>query len=157
MEYRKNNSSIFNKGMSPLISSVLLIAIAVTIAGAIFNWAPSLTRSQQHQISNKSSEIIDCNPPMIEDVYLDFSTNKSRVFVRGGTGGAYVFSAKLLNAQGGEVPLINASSVPFNITRGDLKVLEFNMSGNMATCSNFSQAIISSCIIDKFDARPKCS
>ena len=143
--------------MSPLISSVLLVAIAVTIAGSIFNWIPSLTRSQQHQISNKSTEIVECNPPIIEDVYLDFSTNKSRVLVRGGTGGAAVFSAKLLNTQGGELPLVNASSVPFNISRGDLKIIEFNMSGSLPACSNFSQAIISSCIIDKFDSRPKCS
>lgn len=157
MEYRKNNSGIFNKGLSPLISSVLLIAIAVSIAGMIFNWVPVLTRSQQSQISNKSAEITDCNPPLIEDVYLDFTTNKSTVLVRGGTGNAVVFSAKLLNRQGGEASLINASSVPFNMTRGELKRLEFNISGNIPSCANFSQAIISSCITDKFDATPKCS
>ncbi len=146
----------YGKGISPLISSVLLVAIAVMISSVIFNWMPGMIRGQQSQISNKSSEIVDCNPPLIEEVYLDFQANKSRVFVRGG-GNAVVYSAVLLNTQGGSVPLVNSSSVPFNISKGEVKVLEFNLTGNLASCGNFSQVMISSCITDKFSSNPKCS
>ncbi len=144
------------RGISPLISAVLLIAIAVVMAGVLFNWGPALTRSQTTTVSNKTTQIVECNPPIIEDVYIDFQANVSRMYVRGAQGGAEVMEAKVVSVTGEEAPLVNSSAVPFNISAGKLKVLEFNVTNKIRSCSNFSQAFITTCITDKFTDRPKC-
>lgn len=145
------------RGLSPLISAVLLIAIAVVMAGILFNWGPALTRSQTTLVSNKTSQIVECNPPIIEDVYIDFQTNVSRMFVRGGQGGAEVIEAKVIAITGEEATLVNSSAVPFNITSGKLKVIEFNVTNKIKSCANFSQALVTTCITDKYTDRPKCN
>lgn len=145
------------KGISPLISVVLLIAIGVVMAGMLFNWGPSLTRSQTSLVGNKSSLIVECNPPLIEDVYIDFPSNISRMYVRGGQGGAHVIEAKIISVTGDEAPLVNASDVPFNISAGKLKILQFNVTNKINSCANFSQGLITSCITDRFVDRPKCN
>ena len=145
------------KGISPLISSVLLIAIAVVMAGILFNWGPALTRNQAATVSNKTSQIVECNAPTIEEVYIDFQANVSRVYVRGGQGPSIVTDSRLINIVGDTAPLVNSSDVPFNITSGQLKILQFNVTNKIQTCNNFSQAVITSCLADKFTDRPKCS
>ena len=145
------------QGISPLIASVLLIAIAVIIAGMLANWGPTLTQSQTKTISNKTAQIVECNPPVIEDVYLDFQANVSRVFVRGSQGMAVVDEAKVISITGEEAPLVNSSAVPFNLSSGKLKILEFNITNKIKICSNFSQAVITSCLTDKFTSAPKCT
>lgn len=144
-------------GISPLISTVLLVAIAVLIASMLFSWGPALTRTQTTAISNRSSEIVDCNPPVVEDVYIDFNANVSRVYVRGSQGGADVLEAKIISVTGEEAPLVNASAVPFALSAGKLKILEFNVTNKIKTCANFSQAVITSCLTDKFTGTPKCT
>jgi flagellin-like protein len=144
------------RGVSPLIAAVLLIAISVTIAGIVFNWGPSLVQSGTVRISNKTEQIVGCNPPLIEDVYLDFQENVSRVYVRGSQGDADVAEAKVISTNGEEAPLVNSSSVPFNISAGKLKILVFNLTGKIKSCSGFSQALITSCVTDRFSEAPKC-
>lgn len=145
------------RGISPLISAVLLIAIAVVMAGMLFNWGPALIRGQTTTISNKTGQIIECNPPSIEDVYMDFQANVSRVYVRASQGGAEVQEARVIDITGTEAPLVNSSAVPFNISAGKLKILEFNLTNKIKACANFSQAVIVSCLSDKFTDRPKCT
>lgn len=145
------------KGISPLISAVLLVAIGVVMAGILFNWGPTLTRSQTTTISNKTGLIVECSPPIIEDVYIDFASNVSRMYVRGGQGPADVHDAKVITTTGDEAPLVNSSDVPFNITAGKLKILQFNITNKLRSCANFSQAVITTCISDKFTGSPKCT
>ncbi len=140
-----------------MISAVLLVAIAVVMASIIFNWGPILIRGQTTTVSNRTSQIVDCNPPLIEDVYIDFQTNVSRVYVRGVQGPAEVTDAKMISVTGNEAPLVNSSDVPFNITSGRLKVLQYNVSNRIQSCANFSQVLITSCISDKFTGSPRCS
>ncbi len=48
------------KGMSPLISIILLVAIAVAVAGIISTWISSYTKTTTSQVGEKSSKEINC-------------------------------------------------------------------------------------------------
>lgn len=131
------------EGLSPLISVVLLIAISVIVASLIMSWSSALTSGQQIVISNRSEEITECagQDAKIEDVYLDFTTNKSRVTVRNsGQVDGKIVSASLQNLQGVQAQLNN--TLPLIIKKGELKTLEFLINGTVNACANFSQVRI---------------
>jgi flagellin-like protein len=142
------------KGLSPLIASVILIAITVLIAGIIMTWMSTLTKSQQHIISNRTEESVGCIGVIeIMDVYVDFSTNKSRVFVTNTGGVENIVSGKVLSTRGSEAG--NITAFPVAINKGDITVLEFNMSGAIANCSVFSKAMVSTrCVTDTWTRLP---
>ena len=72
------------KGLSPLVATVLLIAISLTIIAIIMGWVTDLIRDQTGTIGNRTGEAVDCTAAdiHIEDVYLNMVTNVSRVHVR---------------------------------------------------------------------------
>ncbi len=138
------------KGLSPLIAVVLLIAISVLVASLIATWITSLTKEQQTTISNRSEEITGCagHDIRIEDVYLDFITNRSRVTVRNtGQVDGKIISAIMTNQQGVNSTL--NTSLPLTITKGELKTIEFVLNGTISACVNFSQVRVSTqCVSD---------
>lgn len=142
------------RGISPLISSVLLIAISVLIAGILLSWGPSLIKDQTRTVSNRSDEVSNCVEITIEDVYMDFAANRSRVFVRS-LGNADLKSAQLQAKNGGLAR--NMTVLPVSLTRGVLSVIEFNLTNTtINSCANFSQVVISSdCLTDKYTKVPK--
>ncbi len=141
------------KGVSPLIATVLLIAIAVIIANLISNWSLFAVSEQTEDISNTSEQITNCPVMTIEDVYLDFAANKSRVFVKSSIEGN-VDSARLVARSGVDMPL--TTKMPLEVNRGEIKILEFNLTANLSSCVNFSQVIISTqCSSISYDRTPR--
>ncbi|MBI4018107.1 MAG: type IV pilin [Candidatus Aenigmarchaeota archaeon] len=132
------------KGVSPLIATVLLIAISVIIASLISTWVSGLSKDQETTLTNRSTELTECagRDMRIEDVYLDFPANRSRVNVRNtGQVDETIVSIFMLNQQG-----INAtlnSTIPLTLKKGELKTIEFALNGTMTACGNFSQVRIS--------------
>ncbi len=49
------------KGISEIISSVLLLAIAVSIAGVYSQWAPDLSRNTSEEIANNADSQLKCS------------------------------------------------------------------------------------------------
>ena len=78
---RENRRFFSSKGISPLISTVLLISIAVLLGALIMSWSAALTKSQQSTISNKTGEALTCTSAdiTIKNVYVDFTSNTTRV------------------------------------------------------------------------------
>jgi FlaG/FlaF family flagellin (archaellin) len=142
------------RGVSPLIASVLLIAISVLIAGILLSWGPSLVKDQTKMVSNKSDEVVSCVEITIDDVYMDFAANKSKVYVRA-YGNTNIDDAQI-QARNGDLAR-NLTHLPLAITRGDIGIIEFNLTNTtINSCANFSQAVISSsCLTDKYTAAPK--
>lgn len=49
------------KGISEIVSSVLLLAIAVSIAGVYSQWAPDLSRNTSEQITDQADNQLKCS------------------------------------------------------------------------------------------------
>jgi len=146
------------RGISPLVATVLLIAMVVLIATIISNWASTISKEQTRDVSNQSSELIGCiGTTTIEDVYLDFTSGRGKMFVRT-TIKPYdtvKIGTTLVSKTGLEAP--NLTALPMIIASGELKSLEFNIAViNMTACVNFSVAkLATNCHSDTSDKAPR--
>ena len=149
------------KGISPLIATVLLIAITLTIISIIMGWVTKLIEGQTETISNRTGEAVECTGAeiTIDDVYLDFSANVSRIHVRNsGQIDLEIESASLSNNSG--VRADNLTALPVSIPKSDaLKEVLFNITDVIRTCGDFSNALVTTnCgnAYDEFTGTPKC-
>lgn len=148
------------KGVSPLVASVLLIVIVVTIAALITSWITQFTKGSQQVITNRTDVALDCSGAAIsiQDVYVaNGSAGTIRVLVKndGLAGGLSIISGQALNKTGSN---FTASNLPVrNFDIGSLATVVFaNVS--MATCDAFSQVIVASnCggVLDTFSSPPR--
>jgi hypothetical protein len=92
----------------------------------------------------------------IENVYIDLSTNTSRVIVRNsGSANNQIISAQLLNDTGVSCPVITALPISFPI--GSLKSIEFNITGKISSCPNFKEVkVTTDCATKLFTKDPIC-
>lgn len=142
-----------HKGISPLISTVLIIAIGVIISMTLLSWSSAVTQSHQATVTNRSSNIVGCVTIDIRDVYLDFVANRSAVLVWS-NGNTDIISAQLLSKSGAQATL--NTTLPLAITAGSIQTIYFNLSTTIPACANFSQVIVStSCISDRFAETPR--
>lgn len=63
------------KGVSPLIATVLLIAFTLSIAGLLGGWLSSMTKSQTEALSQQSTELINCTQSLIDIVQVSCSNS----------------------------------------------------------------------------------
>ena len=145
------------KGISPLIAAVLLIAITVAVTTVFMGWYSTLVSSQSRTVENRTRTGIDCTAARISilDVYMDFTNNVSRVSVRNsGQVDDVIISTVEYNSLG--VNTTNMSQMPKNIAKGDTLSFEFNITGVIPACGNFSKVIVSSeCKRAEFTSTPK--
>ncbi|MBI2972055.1 MAG: hypothetical protein HYY37_06550 [Candidatus Aenigmarchaeota archaeon] len=145
------------KGVSPLIAFVMLIVIAVVVVPLVLGWYTTVIGTTQNKVGNVTKQQIDCTAAemSIQDVYIDLPTNRSRVSVKN-TGYVYdvIVSAVMLNRLGENASRLTA--VPINLSRGDTTSIEFNLSGTITTCGNFSKVqVVSLCKSSVFESSPK--
>lgn len=64
------------KGISPLIAAVLLIAFTMAVASLFAQWAPSLFKNTQGDISDTAADIQDCSDYnlRVSDVNATYAT-----------------------------------------------------------------------------------
>ena len=147
--YTSQKKGINMKGISPLIASVLLLAIAFTIGTIIAPWAFGLVRADTAAIGNQSNSITDCSAITIENVYLDFDDDKGRVYVLA-KGDEQVISANMFTTKGLDMDMEDPSVLPISLSAGNRQLITFNLSVNLTACSNFSKVVIaSSCLSDE--------
>lgn len=145
-------TTVLPKGINELLATILIIAIGVIVAGIMLGWYTGLTQQETRRLSNQSSDIVACPVVRIEEVYLDFSANKSRAFVKS-SDSDIILSAKLLAKSGEEAG--NITFLPLNMSRGEIKVIEFNLTGKISNCGNFSEVLVSNrCVTDSFKQLP---
>lgn len=68
-------------GLSPIISSVILIAFALTIAAVLGGWFTSLTRTQTETVSGGTASSMNCTKGVLTIVATKFSDNNSNVII----------------------------------------------------------------------------
>lgn len=67
------------KGISPIIASVLLVAVSLSVVGVFSGWAPELIQSLTDQTSNQTEQRLQCDQASIEIIsaYYDSNTTVS--------------------------------------------------------------------------------
>lgn len=72
------------KGISPIIASVLLLAVSLAVVGIFSGWAPELTQDVTQSTSNSTYETIQCNEASVEirSAYFDSGSNEVTLSVR---------------------------------------------------------------------------
>jgi hypothetical protein len=149
------------KGLSELVSSVLLLVLTIAIAVIIFSFYQTNVSTTTEKVGNKSTEAIDCTSANIniEDVFITNGTaGSARVIVRNaGFTNLEIVSAQLYNKTGSN---FTADGVPVSgFNRGSVATLVFG-NVSMEECPlGFSKVIITtSCggVSDSFDGTPNC-
>lgn len=49
------------KGISPILASVLLLAVTISVAGVFSGWAPNIAQTVTDETSNQTTHRLDCN------------------------------------------------------------------------------------------------
>lgn len=151
-----------SKGISPLLASVLLIAVTVAIATLVMGWVSTITRTSQVTVSNRTTEAVNCASAavVIDDVYISTGARTASVIVRnsGQTDDLQLTFAPLFNSTGNSVS--PSESLPVtDFDRGEIQTFTYTSTG-ISTCANFSRAIVATnCggVSATFDRTPKCT
>lgn len=135
------------KGLSAIITAVLIISIAVLLVLIIMNWVTVLVKDTTNTVSNKTAQCSSGADITVESVYLDFRTNISRINIRNsGLIDEEIISALLLAKDGQSANITNSTNttiLPLSLPRGSLKTIEFNITNKINSCDNFSEASVS--------------
>lgn len=62
------------KGISEIISSVLLLAIAVSVAGVYSQWAPDFSRNTSEEIANQADNQLKCSNAAFSVSSVEYDT-----------------------------------------------------------------------------------
>ncbi|MBS3054267.1 MAG: hypothetical protein J4431_01910 [Candidatus Aenigmarchaeota archaeon] len=151
------------KGVSPLLASIMLIAIVIVVGAMTSGWMTSTVRSAQASSTNKTDTGLQCSGASIsiEKVYVTgtaAATVTASVRNSGLTDGLVIQSAQIFNTTGSN---FTSSSTPVTaFDRGEIETLTFR-NVNFASCPGaFSELrVTTSCggIADFFTDRPSCS
>ncbi len=161
---RENRRFSSSMGISPLLASVLLIAVTVAIATLVAGWLSTTVRTTQTTVSNRTLDATECSGASItiEEVYMDAGRNASqRVIVKnsGQADSLQIVSAQIYNRTGGN---FSALSLPItNFNRGNVTTLVFDPNNTVidACPGDFSKVVISTnCggVSTEFTSTPKC-
>jgi len=150
------------KGISPLIATVLLIVIVVSIGAVVMTWTSTFTATTTKTVQNKSDTAINCASASIsiDEVFVINGTSgvvRAAVKNSGFVDAIVITSAQVYNSTGGN---FTASDLPVgNFNVGQIVTLQFR-NVSMANCSSFSRlTVASSCggVTDSFTGSPKCT
>ncbi len=117
-----------SKGISPLLATVLLVAITVVTTTMLSGWVSSTMSTTENTIANRTSEGVACAAAeiVIDDVYSGAGSNSSAYAIvrnSGGTDNLAITSAQLYDKFGNNFTTTN--SLPTNLNRGQMATLTF--------------------------------
>lgn len=122
------------KGISPLISAVLLIAFAISIGGLFAEWSGELTKQTTQKGSEHQSELLNCSSIQIEiiEVKEDYSNNNLNVTLRSDNGPAGNVSVRA-------IPSLAVDFVEL-ASEGQVKVVSLDVSSQQDAVQAASQS-----------------
>lgn len=130
------------KGLSTILSTVILVAIVITVYALLTTFSTTLFKDQGSQIADRTSEAVDCSFSHIEikDVYIDRFGKAVRVQVQNtGNIDERLTNAVLVNNDSESMESLN---VPLIIERSNIRSIEFNTTGFIEDCDEFQRITI---------------
>jgi|AntDeeMinimDraft_5_1070356.scaffolds.fasta_scaffold00046_53 flagellin-like protein len=67
------------KGISPILASVLLLAVTISVAGVFSGWAPNLAQTVTDQTSNQTEHRLECNDASAEFISASYESTDSEI------------------------------------------------------------------------------
>lgn len=74
------------KGISPIVSSVLLLAVTLSVASIFSGWGPNLAKSVTQSTTNQTETTISCNKAAVEVVSAKYYPSGDTAIVVRNTG-----------------------------------------------------------------------
>jgi len=68
-----------NKGISPILASVLLLAVTVSVAGIFSGWAPNLAQTVTDQTGNQTEHRLECNEASADFISATYDSANSEI------------------------------------------------------------------------------
>ncbi|MBI2579537.1 MAG: hypothetical protein HYW27_01410 [Candidatus Aenigmarchaeota archaeon] len=131
------------KGISPLVASVLLLAIVVSLSVIIGGWVNTLSKDTTNTVSNRTTEAISCSSAdlTVESLYISNGTSgTARAQVRNqGFQAITLTSAQLINRTGHNH---STTTTLGNLAKGEVVQLSFSGVGVPSCPTDFSRLII---------------
>ncbi len=152
---------IILKGVSPLVASVLLLAIVVSLSVIIGGWINTLSKDTTTTVSNRTSEAISCSSAdlTVESVYITNGTSgTARAQIRNqGFQAITLTSAQLINRTGHNH---STTTTLGNLAKGEIIQLSFSGVGVPSCPTDFSRIVVTTTcggVSDVFTGTPSCS
>ena len=128
------------KGLSPLIASVLLIAIVIVIGTLTLDWSTAIHSTLGGSVKNKTGTCTTA-AVVIDRVYLDLNGSVGRIIARNsGFDDDSITGASIVTTKG--LTSTNLTAFPIAMARGMQTTLTVNTSGIITACTNFSRAYV---------------
>jgi flagellin-like protein len=143
------------KGISPLIASVLLIAFTVSVAMIVMGWFSGFVRTTTENVTGVSQQAVGCSTAVIDldHVYVNaVNTSNVSMVIRNEGSVSLTINGMLINISGGSCT--NAAAL--TLSAGTIGTL------NLTNClvpnvGNFSKAIITTSCSGITDTTSKSS
>ena len=100
-----------NKGISPILASVLLLAVTISVAGVFSGWAPSLAQTVTEQTGNQTEQRLACNQASAEFISVNYDSGNSEVNLALRNDGGEDFSELILVAFNSEDNLLAQENI----------------------------------------------
>lgn len=65
------------KGISPILASVLLLAVTISVAGVFSGWAPNIADTVTGQTENQTQHRLDCNQASAEFISATYDSGNN--------------------------------------------------------------------------------
>lgn len=99
------------KGISPILASVLLLAVTISVAGVFSGWAPSLAQTVTDQTGNQTEQRLACNQASAEFISVNYDSGNSEVNLALRNDGGEDFSELILVAFNSEDNLLAQENI----------------------------------------------
>src|SRR3989344_6314342 len=148
------------KGVSPLIATVMLVVIVVSMVALISGWLTTMITGTRETVSNRTSATVSCSGSSIsiDSVYVTTNTTSGTAIVVVKNDGIVdelsITAANIFNSTGGNFSY-NGGTLPIsNFPRGSIVTLKFD-GVSLATCGSFSQALVATnCVSARYVQKP---
>ncbi len=145
------------KGLSTILSTVILLALVITIYAIVSTYSTSLVKEQGAATANRTGEAVRCSFSNIDinAVYIDRIEHKARIHIRNAGQTDESIDAVIIYNKEGDT--LSAQGVPLLLLRNDIKSVELNITDFIQTCDQFDRAIVTTTCADaEYDKEPAC-
>ena len=135
------------KGISPVISAVLLVAVVISVVSVYSGWAPNLVKQLTQQTENQTLNKINCDKGSLNIISASYNSSDLEVAVR--NSGSTDLPEVIVAAFGSDGSLLGQNT-DLNLTRGNLNSTTLT---GLPTEPSYVEAFSTSCgsITDRMD------
>lgn len=99
------------KGISPILASVLLLAVTISVAGVFSGWAPNLAQSVTGQTENQTEQRLSCNEASAEFISANYDSTNTEVNLAVRNTGGEDFDELILAAFNSDDTLVTQTNI----------------------------------------------